>query len=90
MTKVDAVNDEWDRFSSFEAYDSFCRKWLAGCLRVLKDNGTIWVIGSYHNIYRIGSIMQDLGFGSSMTWSGSKLIQCPISEVSVLRMLTKP
>jgi site-specific DNA-methyltransferase (adenine-specific) len=62
MTKVDAVNDEWDRFSSFETYDDFCRKWLTACLRVLKDNGTIWVIGSYHNIYRIGAIMQDLGY----------------------------
>ncbi|MEN4043160.1 MAG: DNA methyltransferase [Anaerolineaceae bacterium] len=62
MTKVDAVDDEWDRFSSFEAYDQFSRKWLVACRRVLKDTGTLWVIGSYHNIYRIGVIMQDLGY----------------------------
>lgn len=62
MTKVDAVNDEWDQFSSFEEYDNFSRRWLSACRRILKDNGSIWVIGSYHNIYRIGSIMQDLGY----------------------------
>ena len=70
MTKVDAVNDKWDQFSNFQAYDEFSRKWLAACRRVLKDNGTIWVIGSYHNIYRIGAIMQDLGywFLNDMVW----------------------
>jgi site-specific DNA-methyltransferase (adenine-specific) len=62
QTKVDAVDDGWDKFSSFAEYDEFTRKWLAGCQRVLKDTGTIWVIGSYHNIYRVGAIMQDLGF----------------------------
>jgi modification methylase len=62
MTKVDAVNDEWDQFSSFQVYDEFSRNWLAACRRVLKDTGTIWVIGTYHNIYRIGAIMQDLGY----------------------------
>lgn len=62
MTKVDAVDDEWDQFSSFEAYDQFSRNWLTACRRVLKDTGTIWVIGAYHNIYRIGSIMQDLEY----------------------------
>ena len=62
MTLVDGVNDEWDKFDSFGAYDEFSRKWLGQCRRVLKDTGTIWVIGSYHNIYRIGSIMMDLGF----------------------------
>lgn len=62
MTKVDAVNDEWDQFSSFQAYDEFSRAWLSACRRVLKDTGTIWVIGSYHNTYRIGAIMQDLGY----------------------------
>jgi DNA modification methylase len=62
QTKVDAVNDEWDKFDSFEDYDKFCIKWLTECKRVLNDNGTIWVIGSYHNIFRIGKIMQDLGF----------------------------
>jgi modification methylase len=61
-SKVDAVDDDWDRFDSFEAYDRFSRNWLKAARRVLKDNGTIWVIGSYHNIYRVGSIMQDVGY----------------------------
>lgn len=62
MTKVDAVDDEWDRFSSFAEYDAFTREWLTACRRVLKETGTLWVIGSYHNIYRVGAILQDLGF----------------------------
>lgn len=62
MTKVDAVNDEWDQFKDSTAYADFSRQWLSACRRVLKDTGTIWVIGTYHNIYRIGSIMQDLGY----------------------------
>lgn len=62
MTKVDAVNDRWDRFDSFQAYDNFTRNWLTACKRILKPTGTIWVIGSYHNIFRVGAIMQDLGF----------------------------
>ena len=62
MTKVDAVNDAWDQFASFEAYDAFTREWLTACKRVLKPTGAIWVIGSYHNIFRVGTIMQDLGF----------------------------
>lgn len=62
QTKVDGVFDEWDKFASFEEYDKFTKQWLVACKRVLKDNGTIWVIGSYHNIYRVGAIMQDIGF----------------------------
>ncbi len=62
MTKVDGVNDTWDQFSSFEAYDKFSRQWLTACRRILKDTGTIWVIGSYHNIYRLGTVMQDLDY----------------------------
>lgn len=61
-TKVAAVNDGWDKFADFEAYDEFTRGWLTGCRRVLKETGTLWVIGSYHNIYRVGALMQDLGF----------------------------
>mgnify|MGYP005839661235 CR=1 FL=1 len=61
QTKVDAVNDEWDKFESFEEYDNFCKGWLIECRCVLKENGT-WVIGSYHNIFRIGKIIQDIGF----------------------------
>lgn len=59
---VDAVDDAWDQFASFETYDAFTRAWLLACRRVLKPNGTIWVIGSYHNIFRVGAIMQDLNF----------------------------
>jgi DNA modification methylase len=62
MTEVDAVDDDWDQLGDFASYDRFTREWLSACRRVLKDDGTIWVIGSYHNIYRVGSILQDLGF----------------------------
>ena len=62
MTKVDAVNDSWDQFENFAEYDEFTRQWLSESRRVLKETGTIWVIGTYHNIYRVGAIMQDLGF----------------------------
>jgi len=59
---VDAVTDDWDRFDSFAAYDAFTRDWLAEARRVLKPDGSLWVIGSYHNIFRVGAILQDLGF----------------------------
>ena len=62
MSKVDAVKDGWDQFENFKTYDEFTYNWLRASQRVLKDTGTIWVIGSYHNIYRVGTIMQDLGF----------------------------
>lgn len=62
QSKVDAVDNDWDQFESFAAYDAFTRAWLLAARRVLKPNGTIWVIGSYHNIFRVGAIMQDLGF----------------------------
>ncbi|MBZ8133350.1 site-specific DNA-methyltransferase [Afifella sp. IM 167] len=62
QSKVDAVDDEWDQFSDFAAYDAFTRAWLMACRRVLKPDGAIWVIGSYHNIFRLGTILQDLGF----------------------------
>ena len=61
-SKVDAVDDDWDKFASFEAYDEFTHAWLKACKRVMKPAATIWVIGSYHNIFRVGTIMQDLGF----------------------------
>jgi modification methylase len=60
--RVDAVDDAWDKFDSLEAYDRFTRAWLREARRVLKDNGTIWVIGSYHNIFRVGSALQDEGY----------------------------
>ena len=61
-SKVDAVTDHWDRFDSFATYDSFTRAWLTETRRVLKPDGALWVIGSYHNIYRVGALLQDLGF----------------------------
>jgi modification methylase len=61
-SRVDAVDDEWDKFASFSAYDEFTRLWLTACRRVMKPAATIWVIGSYHNIFRVGTILQDLGF----------------------------
>jgi modification methylase len=61
-SKVDAVDDAWDQFDSFQAYDAFTRAWLLACRRVLKPTGTIWVIGSYHNIFRVGTVLQDLNF----------------------------
>ena len=61
-THVEPVRDAWDKFTSFQEYDQFTRAWLTGCRHVLKDTGTIWVIGTYHNIYRVGAILQDLGF----------------------------
>ena len=59
---VDAVTDDWDRFDSFGAYDRFTREWLVEARRILKPDGALWVIGSYHNIYRVGALLQDLGF----------------------------
>ncbi|HEY6579287.1 MAG TPA: site-specific DNA-methyltransferase [Rhizomicrobium sp.] len=61
-SRVDAVDDHWDRFASFAEYDRFTRAWLGAAHRVLKDAGALWVIGSYHNIFRVGAILQDLGF----------------------------
>ncbi len=61
-SKVDAVDDAWDQFGSFKAYDEFTRAWLAAARRILKPDGAIWVIGSYHNIYRVGAALQDAGF----------------------------
>jgi DNA modification methylase len=62
LTRVDGVDDAWDQFGSFTEYDEFSRSWLAGCRRVLKSTGTLWVIGTYHNIHRVGSILQELDF----------------------------
>lgn len=59
---VDAVDDHWDQFTSFETYDRFTRAWLAAARRLLKPNGAIWVIGSYHNIFRVGTALQDAGY----------------------------
>ena len=61
-SKVDAVDDSWDQFASLGDYDRFTRAWLTAARHTLSDNGALWVIGSYHNIYRVGAILQDLGF----------------------------
>jgi modification methylase len=61
-TKVDAVDDAWDKFADFATYDRFTEAWLKAARRILKDDGTIWVIGSYHNIFRVGTKLQDIGF----------------------------
>ena len=61
-SRVDAVDDDWDKFASFAAYDDFTRAWITACRRLMKPSATLWVIGSYHNIFRVGTILQDLGF----------------------------
>jgi modification methylase len=61
-SRVDGVEDAWDRFADFAEYDRFTRAWLGECRRVLKPDGGLWVIGTYHNIFRIGAALQDLGF----------------------------
>ena len=62
LTKVNGVDDDWDKFSSFKEYDSFSEKWLKECKRILKPRGSLWLIGSYHNIFRVGAVLQNLGF----------------------------
>jgi modification methylase len=70
LTLVDAVDDAWDQFDTFAAYDAFTRAWLAEARRVMKDTASIWVSGTYHNIFRVGTILQDLGFWvlNTVTW----------------------
>ena len=62
QSKVLGVIDDWDKFSSFNDYDKFTCEWLTECRRILKETGTLWTIGSYHNIFRVGNILQNLGF----------------------------
>ena len=62
QSKVHGVSDDWDKFSSFDNYDKFTKNWLKECKRILKETGTLWTIGSYHNIFRVGYIIQNLGF----------------------------
>ncbi|QQR69692.1 MAG: site-specific DNA-methyltransferase [Alphaproteobacteria bacterium] len=62
QSKVDGVDDEWDKFASFKEYDAFTESWLTGCRRAMKDEASLWVIGSYHNIFRIGAMLMDMGF----------------------------
>ena len=62
QTTVEAVTNDWDKFDTYADYDKFCLNWLSECKRVLKDDGALWVIGSYHNILRLGTCIQNLGF----------------------------
>lgn len=62
LTKVNGVDDKWDQFAGFKEYDEFSTQWLKECKRVLKPTGSLWLIGSYHNIFRVGAVLQDLGF----------------------------
>lgn len=70
LTQVDAVDDTWDQFDNFAAYDAFTREWLSAVRTIMKDKSSIWVSGTYHNIFRVGTIMQDLGFWilNTITW----------------------
>lgn len=70
LTHVDAVDDEWDQFADFDAYDNFTRQWLTLIRPVMKETATIWISGTYHNIFRVGTILQDLGFWvlNTITW----------------------
>jgi modification methylase len=61
-TRVDGVDDAWDRFDDFRSYDDFTHQWLSAARRLMKDDASLWVIGSYHNIFRVGAVLQDLGF----------------------------
>ena len=79
-SKVNGVDDSWDQFKSFEHYDNFCKAWLTECKRILKDNGSIWVIGSYHNIFRLGYHLQNLDYWILMMLFGEKKIQCRTSK----------
>src|SRR6476620_10398663 len=71
--RVDAVDNDWDKFDNLAHYDQFTRAWLAEARRILKDDGTIWVIGSYHNIYRVGALLQDAQFSivNELVWRKS-------------------
>ena len=83
-SRVDAVDDAWDKFASFAAYDDFTRAWLTACRRLMKPSATLWVIGSYHNIFRVGTrCCRTWASGSSTTWSGARRIRCRIFAAAV-------
>jgi modification methylase len=77
---VDGVDDDWDKFSDFAAYDKFTYDWLKAAKRVLKPDGGLWVIGSYHNIFRVGAILQNLGY-----WILNDIIWCKTNPMPNFR-----
>ena len=87
---VDGVHQDWDQFSSFTAYDNFTKAWLKACRRVLKKDGAMWVIGSYHNIFRVGLPCKISITGCSMMWCGARPIPCQIFAVADSPMPMKP
>ena len=89
-SRVDAVDDDWDKFASFSAYDDFTRAWLIACRRVMKPSATLWVIGSYHNIFRVGAILQDLGLlDLERRGVAQDRIRCRISAAGASPMRTR-
>ncbi len=87
QSRVDGVDDAWDHFASFAAYDQFTIAWLTECRRILKDTGSLWVIGSYHNIFRVGA---PAATGSSTTWCGARQTRCRTSAVAASPMPMRP
>ena len=89
-SQVDAVDDDWDKFDSFADYDDFTRAWLAEARRILKADGTIWVIGSYHNIFRVGTLLQDPELlDPERRRSGARPTRCRISAARASPMPTR-
>ncbi len=88
LTKVDAVNDSWDKFASFDDYDAFTRAWLIECQRVMKARSSLWVSGTYHNIFRVGATLQDLGFWILNTVTWFKPNAMPTSTVHALKTMS--
>ena len=83
-SRVDAVDDHWDQFDSFQAYDQFTNDWLKAAKRILKDNGTLWVIGSYHNIFRVGAALQDAGYWilNDVVWRKSNPLSPQFTKIA--------
>ncbi len=82
QTTVEAVTNDWDKFDNYQAYDEFCMIWLKECKRVLKDGGALWVIGSYHNILRLGTSIQNLGFWilNDIIWHKTNPMPIPVKD----------
>ncbi len=90
QSRVDGVEEEWDRFESFGSYDAFTKAWLTAARRAMKPEATLWVIGSYHNIFRVGTILQDLGFWILNDVVCARPIRCRISVAGGSPTRTRP